>query len=421
MKIAIIGSGGREHALVHQLSKSKKLTKIYTIPGNAGTGEISENIDLNVDNFQELYNFIAREQIELVVVGPEKPLVEGLVDFLESKKIKVFGPRKSVAQLEGSKIFTKKICKEFNIPTAKFEICKSKNEAFDFLSSSNFPLVVKADVLAAGKGVYICQTIDEAKAAVNEIFDGKFGNAEQLLIEEFLQGDEMSFFIISDGNSYKTFNTAQDHKRVGEGDTGKNTGGMGAYSPSSLINNVLEKKILKKIIEPTLNAISKMNEKYIGFLYAGLMIKNNEPYLIEYNVRMGDPECQTILPLVDSDLLEIINACCNSSLAKQEIKWKNKKSMCIVLCSRGYPDKYKRNVEILNLKELKVKKDSFIFHAGTRKLENKVFAIGGRVINFVNISDNYSSSRKEIIYHIKKLNWLPGFFRSDIGYKVIKE
>ena len=421
MKIAIIGSGGREHALVHQLSKSKKLTKIYTIPGNAGTGEISENIDLNVDNFKELYNFIAREQIELVVVGPEKPLVEGLVDFLESKKIKVFGPRKSVAQLEGSKIFTKKICKEFNIPTAKFEICKSKNEAFDFLSSSNFPLVVKADVLAAGKGVYICQTIDEAKAAVNEIFDGKFGNAEQLLIEEFLQGDEMSFFIISDGNSYKTFNTAQDHKRVGEGDTGKNTGGMGAYSPSSLINNVLEKKILKKIIEPTLNAISKMNEKYIGFLYAGLMIKNNEPYLIEYNVRMGDPECQTILPLVDSDLLEIINACCNSSLAKQEIKWKNKKSMCIVLCSKGYPDKYKRNVEILNLKELKVKKDSFIFHAGTRKLENKVFAIGGRVINFVNISDNYSSSRKEIIYHIKKLNWLPGFFRSDIGYKVIKE
>ena len=421
MKIAIIGSGGREHALVHQLSKSKKLTKIYTIPGNAGTGEISENIDLNVDNFQELYNFIAREQIELVIVGPEKPLVEGLVDFLESKKIKVFGPRKSVAQLEGSKIFTKKICKEFNIPTAKFEICKSKNEAFDFLSSSNFPLVVKADVLAAGKGVYICQTIDEAKAAVNEIFDGKFGNAEQLLIEEFLQGDEMSFFIISDGNSYKTFNTAQDHKRVGEGDTGKNTGGMGAYSPSSLINNVLEKKILKKIIEPTLNAISKMNEKYIGFLYAGLMIKNNEPYLIEYNVRMGDPECQTILPLVDSDLLEIINACCNSSLAKQEIKWKNKKSMCIVLCSKGYPEKYKRNVEILNLKELKIKKDSFIFHAGTRKLENKVLAIGGRVINFVNISDNYSSSRKEIIYHIKKLNWLPGFFRSDIGYKVIKE
>ena len=232
MKIAIIGSGGREHALVHHLSNAKKITKIYSIPGNAGTEEISLNIDLNLENFQDLYDFIYKEQIELVVVGPEKPLVEGLVDFLESKNIKVFGPRKKVAQLEGSKIFTKQICEKFNIPTAKFKICKSKEDSFVFLSSSNFPLVVKADVLAAGKGVYICQNVDEAKTAVNEIFDGKFGKADQVLIEEFLEGDEMSFFIISDGISYKTFNTAQDHKRVGEGDTGKNTGGMGAYSPS---------------------------------------------------------------------------------------------------------------------------------------------------------------------------------------------
>ena len=419
MKIAIIGSGGREHALVHHLSNSKKITKIYSIPGNAGTEEISVNIDLNLENFQDLYNFIKKEQIELVIVGPEKPLVEGLVDFLESKNIKVFGPRKKVAQLEGSKIFTKQICEKFNIPTAKFKICKSKEDSFIFLSSSNFPLVVKADVLAAGKGVYICQNVDEAKAAVNEIFDGKFGRADQVLIEEFLEGDEMSFFIISDGISYKTFNTAQDHKRVGEGDTGKNTGGMGAYSPSSLINDDLENKILDKIIEPTLKAISEMNEKYIGFLYAGLMIKNNEPYLIEYNVRMGDPECQTILPLIDSDLLEIIDACCNSKLVTQDIKWKNKKSMCIVLCSKGYPEKYSQNVEIENLKEFKSTKDNFIFHAGTKSLENKILAVGGRVINFVNISDKYSSSRKEIINQIKKLNWENGFYRSDIGHKVI--
>ena len=419
MKIAIIGSGGREHALVHHLSNSKKITKIYSIPGNAGTEEISVNIDLNLENFQDLYNFIKKEQIELVIVGPEKPLVEGLVDFLESKNIKVFGPRKKVAQLEGSKIFTKEICEKFNIPTAKFKICKSKEDSFIFLSSSNFPLVVKADVLAAGKGVYICQNVDEAKTAVNEIFDGKFGKADQVLIEEFLEGDEMSFFIISDGISYKTFNTAQDHKRVGEGDTGKNTGGMGAYSPSSLINNDLESKILNKIIEPTLKAISEMNEKYIGFLYAGLMIKNNEPYLIEYNVRMGDPECQTILPLIDTDLLEIIDACCNSKLVTQDIKWKNKKSMCIVLCSKGYPEKYSQNVEIENLKEFKSTKDNFIFHAGTKSLENKILAVGGRVINFVNISDKYSSSRKEIINQIKKLNWENGFYRSDIGHKVI--
>tara|TARA_B100001248_G_scaffold136808_1_gene102731 strand:+ start:1011 stop:2276 length:1266 start_codon:yes stop_codon:yes gene_type:complete len=419
MKIAIIGNGGREHALAHQLSISKKITKIYSIPGNAGTEEISLNININLENFHELYDFINKEKIELVVVGPEKPLVDGLVDFLESKNIKVFGPRKKVAQLEGSKIFTKEICEKFNIPTAKFKICKSKEDAFIFLSSFNFPLVVKADVLAAGKGVYICQKVDEAKAAVNEIFDGKFGRADQVLIEEFLEGDEMSFFIISDGINYKTFNTAQDHKRVGEGDTGKNTGGMGAYSPSSLINNDLENKILNKIIEPTLKAISEMNEKYVGFLYAGLMIKNNEPYLIEYNVRMGDPECQTILPLIDTDLLEIIDACCNSKLVTQDIKWKNKKSMCIVLCSKGYPEKYSQNVEIKNLKEFKSTKDNFIFHAGTKSSENKILAVGGRVINFVNISDKYSSSRKEIINQINKLNWENGFYRSDIGHKVI--
>ena len=419
MKIAIIGSGGREHALVHQISKSKKLTKIYSIPGNAGTEEISLNIDLNFENFHDLYKFIKKEQIELVIVGPEKPLVDGLVDFLESKNIKVFGPRKKIAKLEGSKIFTKEICKKFNIPTARFKICESKEDSFTFLSSSNFPLVVKADVLAAGKGVYICQNVDDAKTAVNEIFDGKFGKADQLLIEEFLEGDEMSFFIISDGNCYKTFNTAQDHKRVGEGDTGNNTGGMGAYSPSSLINNDLENKILNKIIEPTFKAISEMNEKYVGFLYAGLMIKNNEPYLIEYNVRMGDPECQTILPLVDTDFFEIIDACCNSKLDTQEIKWKNKKSMCIVLCSKGYPEKYNQNVEIKNLNELKSNKDNFIFHAGTKSSGTKIVAVGGRVINFVNISDSYLSCRKEIINQIKKLNWENGFYRSDIGHKVI--
>ncbi len=421
MKIAIIGNGGREHALAHQLSESKKLTKIYSIPGNAGTEQISTNIDLNLDNFQDLYDFFSKEQIELVIVGPEKPLVEGLVDFLESKKIKVFGPRKKVAQLEGSKIFTKKICKKFNIPTANFKICKSKEESFEFLSSTNFPLVVKADVLASGKGVYICKTVDEAKTAVHEIFDGKFGKTELLLIEEFLEGDEMSFFIISDGTNYKTFNTAQDHKRVGEGDTGKNTGGMGAYSPSTLINKDLEDKILKKIIEPTLKAINEMDEKYVGFLYAGLMIKNNEPFLIEYNVRMGDPECQTILPLIDSDLVEIIDACCRSKLAEQNIKWKDKKSMCIVLCSKGYPEKYNKNIEIKNLKEFKLDKDNFIFHAGTKNLENKILAIGGRVINFVNISHSFSSSRKEIINQIKKLNWENGFYRSDIGHKVINK
>ncbi len=421
MKIAIIGSGGREHALAYQLNKSDKVTKIYCIPGNAGTEKISKNIQLDLENFNELYNFFEKENIELVVVGPEKPLVEGIVDYLEAKKIKVFGPKKKVAQLEGSKIFTKKICKEFKIPTANFKICNNEKETLKYLLSSNFPLVVKADGLAAGKGVFICKTFDESKNAVKEIFNGKFGKANEVLIEEFLDGDEMSFFIISDGKSYKTFNTAQDHKRVGEGDTGKNTGGMGAYSPSSLINKDLEYKILKKIIEPTLHAIDKMGEEYVGFLYAGLMIKNNEPFLIEYNVRMGDPECQTILPLVKNDLFEIIYSCCNSSLKKQEINWKNQKSMCIVLCSKGYPDKYEKNVEISNLDINQNLKDKFIFHAGTKSYNNKIMAIGGRVLNFVKLSESYLICREEIINEINKLNWKKGFFRSDIGYKVIDE
>ena len=419
MRIAIIGSGGREHALAYQLSKSSKIKKIYCIPGNAGTENVSININLNLDNFKNLYDYLNKENIELVIVGPEKPLVDGIVDFLESKGIKVFGPRKNLAKLEGSKIFTKKICEKFKIPTANFKICNSKESAFKFLYSTKFPLVIKADVLAAGKGVYICNMISEAKNAISEIFDGKFGKAEQILIEEFLDGEEMSFFIISDGKNYKTFNTAQDHKRVGEGDTGKNTGGMGAYAPSSLINKDLENKILKNIIDPTLRAIKEMGDSYVGFLYAGLMIKNNEPYLIEYNVRMGDPECQTILPLIDNDFFEIINACCNSKLAEHYIKWKNKKSMCIVLCSKGYPDKYNKNIEIKNLREFKSSENNFIFHAGTESSGNKILATGGRVINFVNISDSFSSSRKEIIKQINNLNWQEGFYRKDIGHKVI--
>ena len=420
MKIAIIGSGGREHALVNQLSISKKITKLYSIPGNAGTKEISTNIDLNLENFHELYDFINKEQIELVVVGPEKPLVEGLVDFLESKNIKVFGPRKKVAQLEGSKIFTKEICKKFNIPTAKFRICKSKEDSFVFVSSSNFPLVVKADVLAAGKGVYICQNVDEAKTAINEIFDGKFGRADQLLIEEFLEGEEMSFFIISDGISYKTFNTAQDHKRVGEGDIGKNTGGMGAYSPSNLINNDLESKILKQIIEPTLKAIREMNEKYIGFLYAGLMVKNNEPYLIEYNVRMGDPECQTLLPKLKTDFSMIIKKCIEKKLHEVKIEWHDDKSICIVLCSKGYPDTYKNNIA-LNLEKIKLKQHQFLFHAGTKIINDMVVSNGGRVLNVVTRSNNFISARKASLKILNDINWENGFYRKDIAYKVIQE
>ena len=419
MKIAILGSGGREHALAVQISKSKKLDKIYCIPGNAGTDSIGKNVNLELDNFDEIYRFIKNEKIDLVIVGPEKPLVDGIVDYLNEKNIKVFGPNQKVAQLEGSKIFTKKICEKYNIPTANFGIFRDKEETFKFLQNSKMPLVIKADGLAAGKGVYICKDIESSKNAVIEIFNGKFGKADQILVEEFLEGDEMSYFVISDGLCFKSFNTAQDHKRVGEGDTGKNTGGMGSYAPSKLINKNLEEKIINRIIKPTLRAIKDMDQIYNGFLYAGLMIKDNEPYLIEYNVRMGDPECQTILPLLKSDLLDLIIASCNNNLKEKNIEWFEKKSLCIVLCSKGYPESYKKNIDIPNLQKIKSSNNNFIYHAGTKISENAILAVGGRVLNFVSISDNYLDSRNEAINQIEKLNWKNGFYRSDIGFKVI--
>ena len=419
MKIAILGSGGREHALAVQISKSKKLDKIYCIPGNAGTDSIGKNVNLELDNFDEIYRFIKNEKIDLVIVGPEKPLVDGIVDYLNEKNIKVFGPNQKVAQLEGSKIFTKKICEKYNIPTANFGIFRDKEETFKFLQNSKMPLVIKADGLAAGKGVYICKDIESSKNAVIEIFNGKFGKADQILVEEFLEGDEMSYFVISDGLCFKSFNTAQDHKRVGEGDTGKNTGGMGSYAPSKLINKNLEEKIINRIIKPTLRAIKDMDQIYNGFLYAGLMIKDNEPYLIEYNVRMGDPECQTILPLLKSDLLDLIIASCNNNLKEKSIEWFEKKSLCIVLCSKGYPESYKKNIDIPNLQKIKSSNNNFIYHAGTKILDDTILAVGGRVLNFVSISDNYLDSRNEAINQIEKLNWKNGFYRSDIGFKVI--
>ena len=304
MKIAIIGSGGREHAITVSISKSPKIDKIYCIPGNAGTSKIATNVDINIIDFKNLYKFLNENKIDLVIIGPEQPLVDGVVDYLEKFNIKVFGPNKLASKLEGSKIFTKKLCLEYSIPTAKFGILKNKEDSKTFLENSKYPIVIKADNLASGKGVYICNNEEESLVAIEEIFDGKFGVAKDILIEEFLEGEEMSYFIISDGKTIKTFETAQDHKRVLEGDKGKNTGGMGAYSPSRLINNQLEEKILKKIIQPTLLGLSKLGTNYKGFLYAGLMIVKNEPYLIEYNVRMGDPECQTILPKLETNLAD---------------------------------------------------------------------------------------------------------------------
>ena len=421
MKVGIIGSGGREHAICHKLSSIKKVKQLYCFPGNAGTAKIAQNISINLDNFDELKNFIKLNKIDLMIIGPEKPLVDGIADFLEEQNIKVFGPNKVASQLEGSKIFTKNLCKKYNIPTANFGIFQNIDDAEQFLKETKYPIVIKADGLASGKGVYICDKPEEAKIAINEIFEGKFGIANNLLIEEFLKGEEMSYFIISDGKTVKKFGTAQDHKRVAEGDLGKNTGGMGAYSPSRLINEELDKKILSKIIEPTIQGLKEIGTNYKGFLYAGLMIVEGEPYLIEYNVRMGDPECQTILPKLKSDLLEIFLSCCNEKLNETEIVWHNKKSLCIVICSNGYPDQFNKNVLIENLSKIKLGTNEYCYHAGTELIDEKIYAIGGRVLNFVCLSENFSLSRAQIIDSIKSLNWNGGFYRKDIAYKVINE
>ena len=420
MKVGVIGNGGREHALCYSLKNSNEIKQIYCFPGNAGTSSIAKNVNIDLSDFEKLKDFIIQNKIDFIIVGPEKPLVDGIVDYLQKFKIKVFGPNKIASQLEGSKIFTKKLCEKYKIPTAKFGIFSNTKKALSFLQNCNFPIVIKADGLAAGKGVYISENYKEASKAVEEIFDGKFGKAENLLIEEFLNGEEMSFFIISDGQSYKMFGTAQDHKRVFEGDQGKNTGGMGAYSPSRLQSDKLNQKIINNIIEPTFKGLKNLNCEYIGFLYAGLMVVNGEPFLIEYNVRMGDPECQTLLPKLKTDFSLIINKCIEQKLHDLNIEWYDDKSICIVLCSKGYPDTYQNNIK-LDLEKLNLKKNQFIFHAGTKIIDNTIVSNGGRVLNIVTRSDDFKSARESSLELLKEVNWDNGFYRKDIGYKVIKE
>ena len=419
MKVGVLGSGGREHAICFSLKNSANIQEIYCFPGNAGTNSIANNIDINLGDFKKLKDFIIQNKIDFIIIGPEQPLVDGIVDYLEQFNIKVFGPNKTASQLEGSKIFTKNLCEKYKIPTAKFGIFSNTKQALSFLQNCSFPIVIKADGLAAGKGVYISENYLEASEAVEEIFRGKFGNAENLLIEEFLKGEEMSFFIISDGKSFKIFGTAQDHKRVLEGDRGKNTGGMGAYSPSRLETDKLNQKIVNRIIKPTLAGLKDLNCEYKGFLYAGLMIVEGDPFLIEYNVRMGDPECQTLLPKLKTDFSLIINKCIEGKLDELTIEWHNDKSICIVLCSKGYPDDYKKNV-VINLENLKLDKNQFLFHAGTKINNNIIVSNGGRVLNIVTRSNDFKSARENSHRLIEKLDWGNGFYRKDIGNKVIQ-
>ncbi len=421
MNIGLIGSGGREHALCKKIHDSKLVKKIICFPGNAGTSELAINVDVDILDFKKILKFIKLYAIDLVIVGPEEPLVKGIVDFLKKNKINVFGPNKYASNLEGSKAFMKKLCAKNNIPTAKFKICNNRKQVDSFLKNCHLPVVVKADGLAAGKGVSICNTTKSVIETSSKIFKGKFKSSKKVVLEEFLDGEEASYFVIADNNSFKFFGTAQDHKRVYENDKGPNTGGMGAYSPAPIVSSLIEKKIISKILEPTLKALQRKKNPYNGFLYVGLMIKNSEPYLIEYNIRMGDPECQVILPRLKTDIVKIFISATLNKLKNIKINWKNKKSMTIVLCAKGYPGSYRKNLLIKKINKIRLKKSDFLYHAGTKIVNNKIRSNGGRVLNFTSTGDNFFKIRKKIIANIKKINWKNGFYRSDIGWKVINK
>jgi len=421
MNLAVIGSGGREHSICYKLKQSPKIKKLICIPGNAGTQKIAENIKEDILNFEALYGIITKHDIDLVIVGPEQPLVDGLVNYLNDKKIRVFGPDKFASQLEGSKAFMKNLCKKNNIPTANFGVFNNFEEASSFIKKNGAPIVVKADGLAAGKGVSICTSVKEALKDAKEIINGKFKSSNQVVLEEFIKGEELSYFVIVDEHSYHFFGSAQDHKRVGEGDSGPNTGGMGAYSPAPILTQKLEKKIKKKIIEPTLKAMKNLGHSYKGFLYAGLMIHKDEPYLIEYNIRMGDPECQVLMMRLETDLLEIMDCATKSKLNDLKIKWDKKNSITIVLCAKGYPSNYIKNSEIKNLSNVLVDKDNQIFHAGTYEKNNKIYSSGGRVLNITSSSESLIEARNKSLSNINKINWPDGFFRKDIGWRIINK
>ncbi len=420
MNVCVIGSGGREHSICFKIKQSKKLNNLFCMPGNAGTSEICKNLNVDISNFNQIYSSIKKNSIDLAIIGPEIPLVNGIVDFLEKKKIKVFGPNKKAAQLEGSKIFMKNLCNKFNIPSAQHFSISSVEHAKTVLKKMETPIVVKSDGLAAGKGVTICNSKEAALIDIISILNGKFTSSNQVIIEEFLEGEEASYFVLTDGRNFKQIGTAQDHKRIGENDTGLNTGGMGAYSPSLLINKNVEKKIIEKIIIPTITGMEKIGCPYKGILYAGLMINKGEPKLIEYNIRFGDPECQVLMMRMQDDFLELIESTINNKLDNHDINWSQHPCITIVAASEGYPEKYENLQEIENLPNNFKDKNVQMFHAGTIKKNKKIFSNGGRVLNSTVIQPTIKLAQKKALELLDDVNWKNKYYRRDIGWRAIK-
>lgn len=422
MNILLIGGGGREHSIAEALSKSSKINELHCIPGNAGIEKIASCHNYDISNQQEILNFCENNNIDIVFIGPEIPLVEGLADYLNRNSFFTFGPNQKAAKLEGSKSFTKDMCKKYNIPTATYETFSNAKDALVYIDNHSIPLVIKVDGLAAGKGVIIAETRDHAINSVNEIFSGKFGNAgDEIVIEEFLDGEEASYFIISDGESFIPLTSAQDHKRIGDGDIGLNTGGMGAYSPAPIMNKELEEKTINKIIKPTIKAMNDYGSPYIGILYAGLMIKDNEPKLIEYNVRFGDPECQVIIPRLENDLVELLVNVKEKNLDNYTLKWKENFAITVVLAAKGYPESYETGDEIKGLDAIDNINDVEIFHAGTKTKNNKIVTSGGRVLNINGYGKNLVDAKEKAYSLVKKINWSGCYYRKDIGWRALKE
>ena len=422
MNILLIGGGGREHSIAEALSKSSKINELHCIPGNAGIEKIASCHNYDISNQQEILNFCENNNIDIVFIGPEIPLVEGLADYLNRNSFFTFGPNQKAAKLEGSKSFTKNMCKKYNIPTATYETFSNAKDALVYIDNHSIPLVIKVDGLAAGKGVIIAETRDHAINSVNEIFSGKFGNAgDEIVIEEFLDGEEASYFIISDGESFIPLTSAQDHKRIGDGDIGLNTGGMGAYSPAPIMNKELEEKTINKIIKPTIKAMNDYGSPYVGILYAGLMIKDNEPKLIEYNVRFGDPECQVIIPRLENDLVELLVNVKEKNLDNYTLKWKENFAITVVLAAKGYPESYETGDEIKGLDAIDNIDDVEIFHAGTKTKNYKIVTSGGRVLNINGYGKNLVDAKEKAYSLVKKINWSGCYYRKDIGWRALKE
>lgn len=420
MRVLVVGGGGREHALVWKISQSPKVTEIYCAPGNAGTAEMATNVPIAADQIDQLLAFAEEKGIGLTVVGPEQPLVMGIVDRFQEKGLRVFGPTARAAELEGSKAFSKDIMKKYGLPTAEYEIFTSHELARRYVEKMNGPLVVKASGLAAGKGVILCRNAEEGLTAVDTIMkDRSFGEAgDQVVIEEFLEGPEVSVLAFSDGETVLLMDSAQDHKAALDGDKGPNTGGMGAYSPAPIFTDLLRQKVRDKIMMPLVRAMKSEGRPYQGILYAGLMLTKMGPKTLEFNARFGDPETQPLLVRMASDIVPLFEACIDGTLDQHDLQWKPEPSVCVVMAAKGYPGSYEKGKEISGLDEAGALPDVTVFHAGTKEEDGKVLTSGGRVLGVTATGADTPSAIKKAYEAVAKIQWDGIHYRKDIGHRV---